>query len=98
MRVLAPALSGDGSVRDENLERDRPGHREDDRVDDRLVGRRGAHDDLDGRPSASVEERAAPAGGFTTGEWQGNTLVTYTTHIKAGAIRRNGAPSSDERR
>jgi len=35
-------------------------------------------------------------GGFTTGEWQGTTLVTFTTHIKAGSLRRNGAPSSDQ--
>ncbi len=50
---------------------------------------------MDGRPHPS---KSAPheRGGFTTGEWQGTTLVTYTTHIKAGALRRNGAPNSDE--
>jgi hypothetical protein len=50
---------------------------------------------MDGRPHPS---KNAPhdRGGFTTGEWQGTTLVAYTTHIKAGSIRRNGAPSSDE--
>ena len=35
-------------------------------------------------------------GGFTTGEWEGTTLVTFTTHIKAGSLRRNGAPLSDQ--
>ena len=34
--------------------------------------------------------------GFTTGKWEGNTLVTETTHIKWAWIRRNGVPSSDE--
>jgi hypothetical protein len=28
--------------------------------------------------------------------WEGDTLTTYTTHIKAGMIRRNGAPLSDQ--
>jgi hypothetical protein len=50
---------------------------------------------MDGRPRPS---RIAPhmRGGFTTGTWDGNTLVAYTTHMKAGSIRRNGAPSSDQ--
>jgi hypothetical protein len=49
---------------------------------------------MDGRPHPS---KNAPheRGGFTTGTWEGSTLVTYTTHMKAGSIRRNGAPSSD---
>ena len=50
---------------------------------------------MDGRPRPS-KNGLHLRGGFTTGEWDGNTLVAYTTHIKAGAIRRNGAPSSDE--
>jgi hypothetical protein len=28
--------------------------------------------------------------------WEGDTLTTYTTHLKAGMIRRNGAPLSDQ--
>jgi hypothetical protein len=50
---------------------------------------------MDGRPHPSD---AAPheRGGFTTGVWEGSTLVAYTTHMKAGSIRRNGAPSSDQ--
>jgi len=49
---------------------------------------------MDGRPHPS---KSAPheRGGFTTGEWDGDSLVAYTTHMKAGSIRRNGAPSSD---
>src|SRR5262249_1281964 len=50
---------------------------------------------MDGRshPSALAPHTRA---GFTTGTWDGTTLVAYTTHMKAGSIRRNGAPSSDE--
>ena len=33
--------------------------------------------------------------GFTTGRWEGNTLVARTTHLKAGLLRRVGAPVSD---
>ena len=49
---------------------------------------------MDGRshPSSNAPHTR---GGFTTGTWEGTTLVAYTTHIKAGALRRNGAPSSD---
>lgn len=50
---------------------------------------------MDGRPHPS-KTALHLRGGFTTGEWDGSTLVAYTTHIKAGAVRRNGAPSSDE--
>jgi hypothetical protein len=49
---------------------------------------------MDGRPHPP-KDAFYPYGGFTTGEWQGDTLTTYTTHMKAGYIRRNGAPSSD---
>ena len=34
--------------------------------------------------------------GFTTGEWQGDTLVTTTTHIQDGSLYRNGVPNSDK--
>jgi hypothetical protein len=33
--------------------------------------------------------------GFTSGRWDGNTLVTVTTHMKHAFIRKNGAPASD---
>ena len=50
---------------------------------------------MDGRahPSARAEHTR---GGFTTGRWDGNVLVARTTHMKAGFIRKNGPPSSDE--
>jgi hypothetical protein len=50
---------------------------------------------MDGRPHPS---KNAPHDqtGFTTGEWKGNVLTAYTTHIKTGYMRRNGAASSDE--
>jgi len=34
--------------------------------------------------------------GFTTGEWQGDVLTTFTTHMEAGYLRRNGARSTDQ--
>jgi hypothetical protein len=49
---------------------------------------------MDGRPHPS-QNAPHEQTGFTTGHWEGDTLVAYTTHIKAGAIRRNGAPNSD---
>jgi len=49
---------------------------------------------MDGRPHPS---KAAPHshGGFTTGEWEGDTLTTVTTHFKMGDIKRHRAFSSD---
>lgn len=49
---------------------------------------------MDGRPHPSPYALHTRAG-FTTGRWEGNTLVADTTHIKAGFFRRNGVPSSD---
>jgi hypothetical protein len=50
---------------------------------------------MDGRPHPSKHAEHTRSG-FTTGVWEGNTLVTYTTHMKAGFLRKTGAPSSDE--
>ena len=50
---------------------------------------------MDGRPHPS-DDAVHPFAGFTTGVWEGDTLTTYTTHVKAGYIRRNGVPSSDQ--
>jgi len=33
--------------------------------------------------------------GFSTGQWEGDTLTVTTTHLKTGWIRRNGIPRSD---
>jgi hypothetical protein len=49
---------------------------------------------MDGRPHPT-ENALHPFAGFTTGAWEGNTLVTHTSHAKEGYIRRNGVPSSD---
>ena len=50
---------------------------------------------MDGRPHPS---KNAPHDqtGFTTGTWDGDVLTAYTTHIKTGYMRRNGAASSDQ--
>jgi hypothetical protein len=50
---------------------------------------------VDGRPHPP---EIAPHSwmGFSTGVWEGNTLVVRTTHIKQGWVRRNGVPQSDE--
>jgi hypothetical protein len=50
---------------------------------------------MDGRAHPSKHAPHTWAG-FTTGEWKGTTLVTTTTHLKWGWIRRNGVPSSDQ--
>ena len=50
---------------------------------------------MDGRPHPSPKLPRTYAG-FTTGRWEGDTLVTTTTHMKASMIRRNGAPVSDQ--
>jgi hypothetical protein len=50
---------------------------------------------MDGRPHPSPYAEHTRAG-FTTGTWDGTTLVTYTTHMKAGFLRKTGPPSSDE--
>ena len=50
---------------------------------------------MDGRPHPP-KDAPHTLDGFTTGEWEGNVLTTYTTHVKQGYIRRNGTPSSDE--
>src|SRR5579871_3931924 len=46
-----------------------------------------------GRPS---ENAAHTWGGFSTAEWEGDTLKITTTHLKEDYYRRNGVPSSDE--
>jgi glyoxylase-like metal-dependent hydrolase (beta-lactamase superfamily II) len=50
---------------------------------------------MDGRPHPSP---FAPHTfmGFSTGRWDGRTLVVTTTHLKQGWLRRNGVPESDQ--
>jgi hypothetical protein len=50
---------------------------------------------MDGRPHPP-EAAAHTWMGFSTGAWEGNTLTVYTTHLKAGYLRRNGLPESDQ--
>ena len=51
---------------------------------------------MDGRPHPdALAEHTFQ--GFSTGRWDGNTLVIDTTHLKANYFRRNGVPSSDQR-
>ena len=49
---------------------------------------------LDGRPHPP-EYAPHTYMGFSTGEWNGDTLTITTTHIKAGYFRRGGMPASD---
>ena len=49
---------------------------------------------MDGRPHPSPNA-AHTWMGFSTGRWDGDTLVVDTTHLKQGWIRRNGLPESD---
>ncbi|PCJ41751.1 MAG: hypothetical protein COA71_06990 [SAR86 cluster bacterium] len=50
---------------------------------------------MDGRPHP---DEMAPHTwqGFSTGQWEGDTLVVTTTHLKAGWMRRNGLALSDQ--
>ena len=50
---------------------------------------------LDGRPHPS-ENALHTWAGFSTGRWEGDTLVITTTHLKEGYLRRNGLPRSDK--
>jgi hypothetical protein len=50
---------------------------------------------MDGRPHPPAYA-AHTWQGFSTGKWEGNILTVTTTHLKAGWIRRNGIPRSDQ--
>lgn len=50
---------------------------------------------LDGRPHPSPNA-AHTWMGFSTGRWEGDTLVVTTTHLKEGWLRRNGVPRSEK--
>ena len=50
---------------------------------------------MDGRPHPP-EFAMHTWQGFSTGRWEGNTLVVDTTHLKAGWARRNGVALSDD--
>ena len=50
---------------------------------------------MDGRPHPP-EYAAHTWQGFSTGQWEGDTLTVKTTHLKAGWIRRNGVFRTDK--
>src|SRR5207302_2696692 len=50
---------------------------------------------VDGRPDAS-KYAIHPIGGYGTGVWEGDVLKARVTHLRAGYVRRNGAPLSDQ--
>jgi hypothetical protein len=50
---------------------------------------------MDGRPHPS-ENAPHTWQGFSTGKFEGDVLVVRTTHLKAGWMRRNGLPLSDQ--
>ena len=50
---------------------------------------------MDGRPHPSAYAPHSWSG-FSTGEWDGNTLVVTTTHLKEAYIRRTGLMRSDQ--
>ena len=50
---------------------------------------------MDGRSHPTPYDQHTQAG-FTTGRWEGNTLLARTTHMKAAWIRKTGVPLSDE--
>ena len=52
---------------------------------------------MDGRPHPP-EWALHTWGGFSTGRWEGNTLIVTTTHLKEGYLRRNNVPFSDQAR
>jgi hypothetical protein len=49
---------------------------------------------LDGRPHPP-EDAPHTWAGFSTGQWEGDSLTVTTTHLKEYIIRRNGPPTSD---
>jgi glyoxylase-like metal-dependent hydrolase (beta-lactamase superfamily II) len=52
---------------------------------------------MDGRPHPPAEALHTFTG-FSTGRWDGDTLVVETSHLKPGWLRRNGTPTSERAR
>ncbi len=50
---------------------------------------------MDGRPHPP-EAALHTFSGFSTGHWDGDTLVVETSHLKAGWLRRNGTTTSEK--
>jgi glyoxylase-like metal-dependent hydrolase (beta-lactamase superfamily II) len=49
---------------------------------------------MDGRPHPPATALHSFSG-FSTGHWEGDTLVVETSHLKMGWLRRNGTPTSE---
>ena len=49
---------------------------------------------MDGRPHPPTTALHSFSG-FSTGHWEGDTLVVETSHLKMGWLRRNGTPTSE---
>ena len=49
---------------------------------------------MDGRPHPPASALHTFTG-YSTGHWEGDTLVVETTHMKMGWLRRNGTPTSE---
>ena len=52
---------------------------------------------MDGRPHPPAEALYT-FNGFSTGHWEGDSLVVETSHMKPGWLRRNGTPTSERAR
>jgi glyoxylase-like metal-dependent hydrolase (beta-lactamase superfamily II) len=52
---------------------------------------------MDGRPHPPPEALHTFTG-FSTGRWEGDSLIVETTHMKPGWLRRNGTPTSERAR
>ncbi len=52
---------------------------------------------MDGRAHPSADALHT-FNGYSTGHWEGDTLVVETTHMKLGWLRRNGTPTSERAR
>ncbi len=60
-----------------------------------IIDRAGMKIWMDDRPHPGPQALHTNVG-FSTGKWEGDTLVVHLTHIKEGFVRRNGVPSSDQ--
>jgi cyclase len=52
---------------------------------------------MDGRPHPPAEALHT-FNGYSTGHWEGDSLVVETSHMKPGWLRRNGTPTSERAR
>ena len=82
-------------VEPEHLEGSRSGDAESDRVSHPPFGVQRGANGVDGRAPHPPEYARHTWAGFSTGTWEGDTLVIYTTHLKENWLGLNGLPRSD---